>query len=391
MLKNENHNNLPCHIQEVVIKVFLIILFNRFRKRRSLSDGCGCKDSHDNSKQMMELTSSSTSGGQIGVINGSREVYDNPNYSHIMIGGQPFFILPSGELSDHVPVPVQADQLTPRKMTLSSGQHIYEGGSSTYRSTSDYDTDSSTYRPDSDRTSNGHQQPIYEEIDKELEARGQAVSPINTVAVVNNISHPMSVHTRLERPQHPWSTSTPRATSSSPPWSASTHKSLSPRRPVTGAGSSKKAANSGIYYYSDTLRFKKGERDLTESDSGISSESTPHHVANTPYHVINTPLHVANTPLHMANTSQHQVNTPLHMSQLADNASNHHQEHLHLQRRGSKLRGRSSDMVSDTSFSLANSPGVQIERPLEACSPPVHTQVYLTNMNAREKLNIAKL
>merc|ERR1719259_1095382 len=72
----------------------------------------------------MELTSSSTSGGQIGVINGSREVYDNPNYSHIMIGGQPFFILPSGELSDHVPVPVQADQLTPRKMTLGSDQHL---------------------------------------------------------------------------------------------------------------------------------------------------------------------------------------------------------------------------------------------------------------------------
>jgi len=193
----------------------------------------------------------------------------------------------------------------------------------------------------------------------------------------------MTVHTRLERPQHPWSTSTPRVASSSPPWSSSTHKSLSPRRPVTGAGSSKKAANSGIYYYSDTLRFKKGERDLTESDSGISSESTPHHVANTPYHVINTPLHAANTSQHQVNTH---MNTPLHMSQLTDQASNHQQEHLeHLQRRGSRLRSRNCETVSDTSFSHAKSPGVQNE------SPPVHTQVYLTNMNAREKLNIAKL
>merc|ERR1711997_1253825 len=35
--------------------------------------------------------------------------------------------------------------------------------------------------------------------------------------------------------------------------------------------------HTSIYYYSDTLR-KKSERDLTESDSAISSESTPNHV-----------------------------------------------------------------------------------------------------------------
>ena len=60
-----------------------------------------------------------------------------------MIGGQPFFILPSGEISEHVPVPSSGDLVTPRK---TEPQHIYEGGSSTYQSTSDYDTDSSTYR-----------------------------------------------------------------------------------------------------------------------------------------------------------------------------------------------------------------------------------------------------
>ena len=97
----------------------------------------------------------------------AREVYDNPNYSHIMIGGQPFFILPSGELSEHVPVPASGETLTPRNVaeTVSGQHHIYEGGSSTYRSTSDYDTDSSNFRQESDRASDSFP-PIYEEIDK---------------------------------------------------------------------------------------------------------------------------------------------------------------------------------------------------------------------------------
>ena len=234
MLKYENHKNLPCHTHEVLIKVILIILFNRFRKRRSLSDGCGCKDSHDNSKQMMELTSSSTSGGQIGVINGSREVYDNPNYSHIMIGGQPFFILPSGELSDHVPVPVQADQLTPRKMTLSSGQHIYEGGSSTYRSTSDYDTDSSNFKQESDSCP-----PIYEEIDQELPRS------TNLRTHVSHVSPPDVVMSRTMSPQH-----------------------RSNVRPVVN----RPGPSNSMYYYSDTLK-RRGvmETECMESDSGISS------------------------------------------------------------------------------------------------------------------------
>merc|ERR1719420_1985776 len=131
-----------------------------WRLRSSRTSGCRCSDAKTESEGPggLELTDN------LQLKNGSSEVYDNPNYTHIMIGGQPFFILPSGELSDHVPVPSNSDsvQVTPRKMT--TGQHIYEGGSSTYRSTSDYDTDSSTYRPDSDRASNGFP-PIYEEID----------------------------------------------------------------------------------------------------------------------------------------------------------------------------------------------------------------------------------
>ena len=254
----------------------------------------------------------------------AREVYDNPNYSHIMIGGQPFFILPSGELSDHVPVPSNGDsvQVTPRKMTASSGQHIYEGGSSTYRSTSDYDTDSSSYRPDSDRASSGHHHPIYEEIDKELDSRLPRMSPINTIAVINNLQSgsPHSVHTRLERPQHPWSSSS--SLTPAPSWSSTSHKSLSPRRP----GVTKVGGNNSIYYYSDTLRGRKaGDRDLTESDSGVSSESTPHHLPSS-----------------------------------------------------NRIR-KQSDL------------GTTNETNSENVSNFVHTQVFLTNLSAREKQSMAKL
>ena len=157
----------------------------------------------------------------------AREVYDNPNYSHIMIGGQPFFILPSGELSEHIPVPVSGETLTPRN--VSSQHHIYEPGSSTYRSTSDYDTDSSNFRQESDRISDTFP-PIYEEIDKYtsgicVEGAGGGV----------------------------------------PPWP---HKSLSPRaRGVVRLGPS-----NSMYYYSDTAKRRPVmDMELQESDSGLSS------------------------------------------------------------------------------------------------------------------------
>ena len=203
-------------------------LSRRLRARRG--SGCHCGDNKsDSNKEVMELSERVT-----------REVYDNPNYSHIMIGGQPFFILPSGELSEHVPVPASGETLTPRNVPEinSSQHHIYEGGSSTYRSTSDYDTDSSTYRPDSDR-SLGQCQPIYEEIEKEGEVRGVRVAV-------------MQSQQRLERAGHHW-------------------PHLSPRRQTV-------RPNTSIYYYSDTLRFKKTEREPAESDSGLSSESTPSHI-----------------------------------------------------------------------------------------------------------------
>jgi len=275
-----------CSAILVILLVFLIACIWRWRYFRSGPCHCGVKPGHHPCHlqdcvhqgrghapgQSLELSDAPLGAGHVGSY---KEVYDNPNYTHIMIGGQPFFILPSGELSDHVPVPSNSVQVTPRKMT--TGQHIYEGGSSTYRSTSDYDTDSSSYRPDSDRASSGHHQPIYEEIDKELDSQLPRMSPINTIAVINNLESgsPHSVHTRLERPQHPWSSSS--SSTPAPSWSNTSHKSLSPRRP---SGMAKAGGNSNsIYYYSDTLRGRKtGDRDLTESDSGISSESTPHHL-----------------------------------------------------------------------------------------------------------------
>ena len=201
----------------------------------------------------------------MGGLREAREVYDNPNYSHIMIGGQPFFILPSGELSDHVPVPGAAEAVSVTQ-PAAQPRHIYEPGSSTYRSTSDYDTDSSTYRPDSDRASAGQGAgPIYEEIDRDLELRLRGLSPLNTVVRAEAGGSVASVHTRLERPPPIWASSSPHT------------KSLSPRRPPA---SRPHQGPSSIYYYSDTLRGRKGDgaRDNTESDSGISGEGTPHHV-----------------------------------------------------------------------------------------------------------------
>ena len=210
----------------------------------------------------------------------SNEVYDNPNYSHIMIGGKPFFILPSGELSEHVPVPAAGEQHTPRH---TQPQHIYEPGSSTYRSGSDYDTESSTYKPDSDRASNGFP-PIYEEIDKcsvagsnslvesqftrceppsnranlnqtpgvPCDMKGQV--PVQTMAVIRR--EESAPHTVLHPDRGPW-----------------TAKSVSPRRPPSRLPN-RSGETSSVYYYSDTLKRRglvEGGRE--ESDSGVSSRS----------------------------------------------------------------------------------------------------------------------
>ena len=208
----------------------------------------------------MEL-SDNMAGAPGNPVTSYSEVYDNPNYSHIMIGGQPFFILPSGELSDHVPVPGAAEAVPVTPGLQAQTRHTYEPGG--YRETSDYDTDSSIYRPDSDRASvSAGPAPIYEEIDRDLELRLRGLSPALTVAEVSREAGPVaSVHTRLERPP--------------PPWASGHTKSLSPRRPPA----SRPQGPGSIYYYSDTLRGRKGDnRDTTESDSGISGEGTPHHV-----------------------------------------------------------------------------------------------------------------
>ena len=165
-----------------------------------------------------------------------REVYDNPNYSHIMIGGQPFFILPSGELSEHVPVPVSGETLTP--CNVSSQHHIYEAGSSTYRSTSDYDTDSSNFRQESDRISDTFP-PIYEEIDKNTSVICRAGSGGG-------------------------------GGGGAPPWPAHlAHKPLSPR----ARGVVRPGPNTSMYYYSDTFKRRPvmDMESLQESDSGLSS------------------------------------------------------------------------------------------------------------------------
>ena len=69
---------------------------SRLRNYRSSSCNCDNSKADTSGTQSLELSEN---------MKTYSEVYDNPNYSHIMIGGQPFFILPSGELSEHVPVP----------------------------------------------------------------------------------------------------------------------------------------------------------------------------------------------------------------------------------------------------------------------------------------------
>ena len=253
------------------------------RLRNSRASGCRCSDKSDGDSPGLELSDNLQ-------LKSSSEVYDNPNYSHIMIGGQPFFILPSGELSEHVPVPSQSELLTPRQ---TEAQHIYEGGSASYRSTSDYDTDSSTYRPDSDRASNGFP-PIYEEIDSSsvrrrpgevaetkldhfqggggregrahptmavMQGRGEGECGLPVVSLQHPPRPPGTLQQREERMLHPWQG----------------HKSLSPRRPPARTGP--RPSNSSVYYYSDTLRRRglnleeSGRESVQESDSGVSSRS----------------------------------------------------------------------------------------------------------------------
>ena len=242
-----------------------------FRLRQRRDGGCPCKEPKaDSNKQVIEMTET---------LREVREVYDNPNYSHIMIGGQPFFILPSGELSDHVPVPSNSDsvQVTPRKMT--SGQHIYEGGSSTYRSTSDYDTDSSNFRPESDRASDSFP-PIYEEIDNKPSTNGHSYHPRH----VSPPSHPRHVsppHSQLYQADHglpKFPSPESQSKTLSQHWSPHTKNTLSPRRPGPMMTMAKPGPNNSMYYYSDTLK-RKGisdniepmHRGDQESDSGISS------------------------------------------------------------------------------------------------------------------------
>lgn len=300
-----------CSTLLVIMLVFSVACIWRLRNSRTSSCRCGdTKQEGENGQYGLELSDNLQ-------LKNSSEVYDNPNYSHIMIGGKPFFILPSGELSEHVPVPVTGELLTPRK---TDPQHIYEGGgSSTYRSTSDYDTDSSTYRPDSDRASNSFP-PIYEEIDNnstitsfnkrgvggqnedrqfQNNQNGEAIpigavspegrialSPVNTMAVIQDcLPHtivqgpsPQSGSTlqmqKDERYLHPFPMT----------------KSLSPRRPGNARVPSRPTPNnSAVYYYSDTLRRKgagdsgildSGRESVQESDSGISSRGSGHNTSS---------------------------------------------------------------------------------------------------------------
>ena len=226
----------------------------------------------------MELSDNMSGPGGDPVISYS-EVYDNPNYSHIMIGGQPFFILPSGELSDHVPVPGVAEAVPVTPGLSGSQRHIYEPGSSTYRSTSDYDTDSSTFRQGSDRSASDTFPPIYEEIDNKPSTNGHHPGSHHVSPVSGRMRHVPShlPPTRVSPPQSqlyrdPVDTlARPPAQSPDlrghwPPAHPASHNSLSPRRPQT---QSSPKANSSIYYYSDTLR-RRGAGEV-ESDSGVSS------------------------------------------------------------------------------------------------------------------------
>ena len=196
-------------------------------------------------------------------------------------------------------MPPNGELLTPRQTEAT--QHIYEGGSTSYRSTSDYDTDSSTYRPDSDRVSNSFP-PIYEEIDSSSVRRRpgevvesqfhhgagrdqhggvgreplrSVVSPVNTMAVMQRVRGDGGEVVAVQG-QHP-----PRPPGPPPTLHWQGHKSLSPRRPNSSrfqSNTSQRPVASSVYYYSDTLRRRglgpeDGRDSVQESDSGVSSRS----------------------------------------------------------------------------------------------------------------------
>ena len=252
------------------------------------------------------------------------EVYDNPNYTHMIIGGQPFFILPNGELSKHVPVPAVSELLTPAK---SKPTLISEGGSSPYRSTSDYDTDSSTYRPESDKASNGCP-PIYEEIDKfsnleTLQIRGDQEG---NEFVESNINIPGG----NGRGQFIQSWMKPNTFGHM----GSSRTNLPHNQPTK---------NISVYYYSDTLKRKSGGNDteresVLEYDSGMSSRGSGF--------IVNS-------------------ENILHQNDLKP---------FRLSNRGHRLTG--NDRTSQQSFSKIN--------PEKLTSTTVNTNVIVTNIGGSE-------
>jgi hypothetical protein len=139
-------------------------LFTLSRRRKAGAALCRCSGNSSSSTKAESVCYAGVhppSGLELKLPgSGVVEVYDNPNYSHILIGGQPFFILPSGELSGHVPVPSQGERLSPlhhhgqqqQQQQQLQQQHIYAGqGSSTYRS-GDYPRFSYTEYPGTDTT-----------------------------------------------------------------------------------------------------------------------------------------------------------------------------------------------------------------------------------------------
>ena len=141
----------------------------------------------------------------------SHNVYHN--FPHIIIGGQPFYLIPSD----------------PEDCAA------FETGDPAYAYPQNV-------------------APIYEEIDREAEERA-AGSGYQAGARTLHLAGPLS-----QAALHHG------AAKLHPGWTG--NKSLSPRRPPP-------SSNSSIYYYADTLRRGMGE--VAESDSGVSSENTPQH------------------------------------------------------------------------------------------------------------------
>lgn len=312
----ETFQNLTIIAVCAAILVIMLVVTTAviWRWRKSGDGGCQCAGDKRDCCSTLEVP------GDILEMKSTNEVYDNPNYSHILIGGRPFFILPSGELSDHVPVPHQGELLTAHPALAGdllhpdahAQNHVYEPGSSTYRSGSDYDTESSTYRPDSEGAP-GAFPPIYEEIDKcsnvgegveESVFQGDQPKTNDVIQGKRQDNFPQRFLQRGE-------TSSPGGKSDGSAWTASpSHLGRgdgstwsSPSHAGRGEGWSwqndtgtaspgrgqrlnsryrppTRPETSSVYYYSDTLKRKTmpgmecGGRDsVQESDSGVSSRS----------------------------------------------------------------------------------------------------------------------